>query len=78
MTGTPLVADHCSGCGRAGRLPDGPIFNRVEIIWTVLTIVAASNFPDARERYLCGQCLPKFERHAKRLDKAKTGWGHLT
>jgi hypothetical protein len=76
MTLPALEADHCSGCGRAGRLPDGPIFNRVELVWTVLAVVAASNFPDARQRYLCSRCKKKFDCHVKRL-KAKTGWGHL-
>jgi hypothetical protein len=75
---TPLRSDHCSGCGEPGRLVDEPIFDRGQITWNVLTVVAASNFPDGRKRYLCPRCMPKFLRQVKRLARAKTGWGHLT
>jgi hypothetical protein len=75
----PLAQDHCSGCGESGHLPDGPIFDRRDVQSKgLLTVVSAINWPDARTRYLCVKCPGKFDRHAQRLSKFSTGWGHLT
>jgi hypothetical protein len=71
---------HCNGCGRPGRLPDG-------LIWTseatshmppFLTRLAASIWPDGRERLLCPRCRKKLLQHMGRLERSGNGWGYLT
>jgi hypothetical protein len=44
----------------------------------ILKPTPASYWPDARPRLLCGKCHEKLGRHINRLQKAVTGWGHLT
>jgi hypothetical protein len=74
------MTDHCNGCGVAGKIVSRePVFDRSGVEPAMaLEWVSASTWPDSRARLLCVKCRGKLRTHVRRLEKANTGWGHLT
>jgi hypothetical protein len=73
------MADHCASCNRPGTpVSHEPGFTPLEEHPGDLFLIPASIWPDGRARHVCRKCRAKLGKRLSRLERARTGWGHLT